>query len=161
MRKGVKNMAIRVILADNQEIMREGLRILIERQSDIKVVGEAENGKMAVKLVQELSPDVIIMGISMPNMNGIEATYQITKEFKDTKVIILSMYATKHYILKAFQAGALSYLLKTGSFIEIIHAIKAVINNETYITPSIASIIFDEFFHNVSNIKYLVSPIAL
>ena len=150
-------MSIRIVLADNHEIMREGLRTLIERQPDMTVIGEAGNGRMAIKITRKLLPDVVIMDISMPELDGIEATYQITNEFQDIKVIMLSIYDDKFYVIKAFEAGAMSYVLKESSINELIHAIKIVINNKIYINPDIANIMFEVFIHSQSSKKYLKS----
>ncbi len=150
-------MSIRIVLADNHEIMREGLRTLIERQPDMTVIGEAGNGRMAIKITRKLLPDIVIMDISMPDFNGIEATGQITNEFQDIKVIMLSIHDDRFYVIKAFEAGAMSYVLKESSINELIHAIKIVINNNIYINPEIANIMFEVFIRSQSINKYLKS----
>lgn len=152
-------MAIRIILAEDHKIMLEGLRSLIGKQSGITVIGEAGSGRMAVKLALELLPDIVIMDITMPDLNGIEATYQITSELQDTKVIILSMHDDKLYVIKAFKAGALGYLLKKSTFDELICAVQTVNNSEIYLSPGITDIVIENFVHSLSNNKSLSSSL--
>lgn len=122
-------MAIKIILADDHKIMLEGLRTLFKKQSDMAVVGEAGTGQMAVDMARELSPDIVIMDITMPDLNGIEAASRIRTESRDTKVIILSIHDDKLYVIKAFKAGVLGYLLKKSAFDELVRAIRTVNNN--------------------------------
>lgn len=150
-------MGIRIILADDHKIMLEGLRVLIEKQSDMTVVGEAETGQMAVDMAKELSPDIVIMDITMPDLNGIEAASRIRTESRDTNVIILSMHDDKLYVIKAFKAGVLGYLLKKSAFDELVHAIRTVNNNGIYISSAIANIVIDNFVRSLSNNKSLMS----
>ena len=105
-------MSVRILLADDHQILREGLIALLERQPGLKVVGEAENGRSALRLAKELSPDVVIMDISMPDLNGIEATRQILTEVPGAKVIALSMHCDRHFVRGMLKAGASGYLLK-------------------------------------------------
>lgn len=155
------DMDIRIILADNHTIMLEGLNALIKKQSDITVIGMAECGHEAVKLVQELLPDVIIMSLSIPYLNGVEATYQITSNFKDTKVIILSMHEDKYYVIKALKAGALGYLHKSCSFDEVIRAVQTVVNNKFYLSSNIAAKVFRHYVHALRNGGSLIpSPLT-
>jgi len=144
-------MAIRIILADDHKIVLEGLHTLIEKQQDMKIVGEAENGQVAVKLVSKHSPDVIIMDISMPDLNGIDAIRKITAESRNTKVVVLSIHDDKRYVMEAFKAGALGYLLKSSSSRELIYAIQTVISNKIYIDPSIANIMLEGVVCALSN----------
>lgn len=150
-------MGIRIILADDHKIMREGLRVLIEKQSDMTVVGEAETGQMAVDMAKELSPDIVIMDITMPDLNGIEAASRIRTESRDTNVIILSMHDDKLYVIKAFKSGVLGYLLKKSAFDELVRAIRTVNNNGIYISSAIANIVIDNFVRSLSNNKSLLS----
>ena len=144
-------MAIRIILADDHKIVLEGLHTLIEKQQDMEIIGEAKNGQMAVKLVSKHSPDFIIMDISMPDLNGIEAIHQITAESQNTKVIVLSMHDDKRYVIGAFNAGALGYVLKSSSSKELIQAIKTTSNNKIYIDPCIANYILEGFVYSLTN----------
>lgn len=128
---------IKVLLADDHTIVRQGMKHLLEEQADIKVVGEANNGNVAVKMAVELTPDVVILDIAMPLLNGIEAAKRIRKELPDCKILILSMYSHEHYIHQLLEAGVSGYLLKDSSGLEIIQAIRAAMNNETVMSPSI------------------------
>jgi len=109
-------MSIRVIIADDHKIVRNGLRSLIEKELDIEVVAEADNGRNAVRFVLELAPDVVIMDIAMPDLNGIEATRQIIAALTVTKVIALSMHADKRYVMEMLKAGASGYVLKDNAY---------------------------------------------
>lgn len=129
-------MNIKILIVDDHKLMREGLRILIEKQSGMKVVGDADNGRTAVKMVRELSPDIVIMDIAMPDLNGIEATHQIKSEFQNTRVVVLSMHADKRFVAKVLKMGASAYLLKDSAFEELVHAIHDVINNRIFLSPA-------------------------
>lgn len=131
-------MSITILIADDHKIVREGLRQLVEKQSDFKVVGEADNGIAAVKKAKELSPDVIIMDIGMPDLNGIEATRQIKAEFPNIKIIALTMHTDPQFAAEMLRAGASSYLLKDSSRDELTHAIQASLANKTYLSTAIA-----------------------
>ncbi|MBW2285939.1 MAG: response regulator transcription factor, partial [Deltaproteobacteria bacterium] len=126
---------ITVLLADDHTIVRQGLAKLLEGEPDIKIVGEAENGRESVKKAEELKPHVVVMDIAMPLLNGIEATRQIIKSRSDTKVIILSMHAHDRYISELFSLGASGYLLKDATGRDIIKAIRAALTGGTYLSP--------------------------
>lgn len=119
------DMSIRIVLADDHKIVRDGLRSLLEQQPDMQVVAEAENGSAAVQLVRELCPDVVIMDIAMPEMDGIEATRQIARQAAGVKVIGLSMYSDKHFTSEMLKAGAHSYLPKDCAFEQLAQAVRA------------------------------------
>ena len=138
-------MSIKIILADDHKIMRDGLRSLIEKQSDMTVVGEADNGRIALQLCQKLQPDIVVMDIGMPDLNGIEATSQIIGSKIATKVIALSMYSDKSFVSKMLMAGASGYLLKDCAVDELILAIKTVIENKVYISPAVAGTVIAEY----------------
>ena len=123
-------MSIRVLLVDDHRIMREGLRSLIDNQPDMEVVAEAEDGQTAVRLAQELSPDIVIMDVSMHDLNGIEATRQIVTTKPDIKVLALSMHADRRFVQGMLRSGALGYMLKDGAFEELIRAIYTVASNQ-------------------------------
>jgi len=139
------NKAITVVLADDHTIVRQGLAKLLEGESNLRVVGEAENGREAVAKVEELKPDIVIMDIAMPMLNGIEATRQIKKVCPKTKVIILSMYSHEHYIHELLETGVSGYLLKDSSGRDIINAIHAAIKDETFLSPSISKMVVDTY----------------
>ena len=152
-------MAIKILLADDHQIMLEGLRTLIRSQPGMTVVGEAEDGQTAVELALELLPDIAIMDITMPGLNGIDAASRITSESGNTKIIVLSMHADKMYVIKAFKAGVRGYLLKKSAFNELICAIQTVSDNGVYISSSIANIVIENFIRSLSNSRSLVSSI--
>ena len=136
---------IKVVLADDHQIVRHGLRSLLSAEPDIKVVGEADNGRAVVRLVQELSPQVVIMDISMPDLNGIEATRQILTDCSGVKVIALSMHSDSLFVLNMFKAGASGYLLKDCALEELVKAVRTVMNRKIYLSPSISDIVVKDF----------------
>ncbi len=136
---------IRVLIAEDHTIVRQGIAKLLEEQKNIQVVGEAINGKMAVEKALELKPDVIIMDIAMPILNGIEATKRIRKLLPESKVIILSMYSHEHYIHELLETGVSGYLLKDSSGRDIVNAIYAAMKNETYLSPGISKVVVENY----------------
>jgi DNA-binding NarL/FixJ family response regulator len=134
-------MTIRIVLADDHQIVRLGVRSLLEVEPDLKVVGEAENGEDALGLVTELCPDVVIMDISMPDVNGIEATRRILAQFPQTKVIALSMHSDSLFVMNMLKAGASGYLLKDCALEELVKAIRTVLREKTYLSVSISNLI--------------------
>lgn len=136
---------IRVLIADDHQVVREGLTSVLESKGDIEVVGLAADGREAVQRARELAPDVVIMDISMPNMNGVEATRQIKKESPQIGVVVLTMYGDEEYIFDLVRAGAAGYLLKDTDSAQIAKAIRAVSKGESMIHPSIAAKILNEF----------------
>jgi DNA-binding NarL/FixJ family response regulator len=144
-------MSIRVILADDHTILREGLRSLIDKEPGMEVVGEAGDGRTTARLVRDISPDVVIMDISMPHLNGIEATRQITNEFPDVKVISLSIYSDRRFVSEMIRAGASGYLIKDCAFGEVCHAIRVVVSNKIYLSPAIASIMVEDYLRQSPN----------
>jgi two-component system, NarL family, response regulator NreC len=130
-------MVKRAIIADDHKIMREGLRSLLEKSGDFECIAEAEDGYQAVTLAKELRPDIVIMDIAMPNLNGIEATRQIKSELPEIEVVVLSMHATRNYVLQVLQAGASAYLLKDSAFEELSTALLAISRGGMYLSPAI------------------------
>ncbi len=143
---------IRILLVDDHKILRDGICSLLKQYPDMEVVGESADGKLALRLVKELSPDIVIMDISMPELNGIEATRRILLEYPHVKVMALSMHYEKHFISEIFKAGASGYLLKDCAFDEMAHAIRIVIDNKTYIPPQIASLLVESLVNNSTSV---------
>ena len=138
-------MSIKIILADDHEILRHGLSKSFEQESDIKVIGQASDGHSAVDVVRELSPDVVIMDIGMPDLNGVEATRKIVKSHPKVKVIGLSMHSSDKYVREMFKAGASGYLLKNCPFEELTEAVRTVAGGKTYVSPAIGDMIVKEY----------------
>ena len=136
---------IKIILADDHQIVRHGLRSLLAAEPDMEVVGEADNGRAVVRLVQEKSPQVVIMDISMPDLNGIEATRQIMSDAPGIKVIALSMHSDSLFVLNMFKAGASGYLLKDCALEELVKAVRTVLNRKIYLSPGISDIVIKDF----------------
>ncbi|MEK6197245.1 MAG: response regulator transcription factor [Desulfobacterales bacterium] len=138
-------MSIRVLIADDHKIMLAGLRSLLEKQTDFEVVGEADNGRKAVKMAQEKTPDVVVMDVSMPDLNGIEATMQIIESLPKTRVIALSMHSDKRFVMGMLRAGASGYLLKDCASQELANAIVQVAGGKKYLSPEITGVVIDDF----------------
>ena len=141
-------MSISVFIADDHTVVRDGLRLLIETQSDMKVVSEASNGREAARQVLHTNPDVVIMDLAMPELNGVEATRQIRENCPATKVIILSMHSSSEHIFQALKAGAHGYLLKESAGMEVISAIRVVHSGKRYLSEKIGDQMIDEYIHN-------------
>ena len=141
-------MSISVFIADDHAVVRDGLRLLIETQSDMKVVSEASNGREAARQVLHANPDVVIMDLAMPELNGVEATRQIRENCPATKVIILSMHSSSEHIFQALKAGAHGYLLKESAGMEVISAIRVVHSGKRYLSEKIGDVMIDEYIHN-------------
>jgi two-component system response regulator NreC len=138
-------MSIRVLIADDHKIMLAGLRSLLEKQTDFEVVGEADNGRKAVQMAQEKTPDVVVMDVSMPDLNGIEATMQIVESLPKTRVIALSMHSDKRFVMGMLRAGASGYLLKDCASQELANAIVQVAGGKKYLSPEITGVVIDDF----------------
>jgi DNA-binding NarL/FixJ family response regulator len=138
-------MTIRVVLADDHRIIREGIRNLLDQEPDIDVVGEASDGREVILKNQELQPDVLIMDITMPNLNGIDATRKIIKQNPETRIIALSMHSDHHFVAEMLQAGATAYLLKDCVYDELVQAIQLVCQGKTYLSPEVASLLVKDY----------------
>ena len=136
-------MKTKILLVDDHKILRDGLCSLAKGYPDMDVVGEAADGRTAIRLVQELSPDVVIMDISMPDLNGIDATRRINSDYPDVKIIALSMHYEKQFVSEIFKAGASGYLIKDSAFDELEHAIRVVMDGKTYMNPQIANLVIE------------------
>ena len=140
---------IRIVLADDHTIMRHGLRSVLERQPDFAVVGEASNGREAVDVIAQENPDVAVMDIAMPLLNGIEAAKKITEERLKTAVVILSMHSDESYILRALRAGARGYLLKDSAENDLIQAIRAVYAGKAFFSPAVSRVLADDYLRQI------------
>ncbi|MBN1475196.1 response regulator transcription factor [Candidatus Sumerlaeota bacterium] len=138
-------MRARVILADDHQMMREGLRTVLEQQSGVEVVGEADDGRGALRMVEELAPHVVVMDVGMPELNGIEATRQITSKHPAVKVVALSIHCDRRYVLEMLEAGASAYVVKEAAASDLIDAIHAVMRNRKYLSPQITDVVVDSY----------------
>jgi two-component system response regulator NreC len=136
---------IKILVADDHKIVRDGLRTLIEKENGMEVIAEAEDGRSAVKQAKKLLPDIVIMDITMPDLNGIDATRAIFEEAPGVKIIALSMHSDRRFVSGMLEAGASGYLLKDSAFEELATAIRAVVANQIYLSPKIADIVVRRF----------------
>ena len=150
-------MIITVFLADDHRVLRDGLRILLETQDDIEVVGEAENGKEAIDSIIKMRPNVVVMDITMPELNGIEAAQVIHEDLPDTGIVILSIHSDLEHIFRALQAGAQGYLLKESAGSEVISAVRAVYLGRRYLSPSIRDTLTEAYMQD----HQIQSPLEL
>src|SRR5208337_4381496 len=149
---------IRVLIADDHQIVRDGLRSLLEKEGDIQVVGLAKEGRTALKMVGDLAPQVVVMDVSMPDLNGIQAAHLISKDFPEVKVIALSMHNAPRMVINMIQAGAAGYLIKDCASRELSEAIRLVVNkNQTYLSPGIAGIVVQKCLADSSIFTVLTS----
>lgn len=135
----------RVLLVEDKQMMRKGLLHLLDREPDIEVIGEAEDGREAIQQARELQPDVVVMDISMPGLNGVEATRQIRQRQPAIKVVALTNHPDEEYIFRLLKLGATGYVLKTAAPEDLVDAIRAVLAGDTYLSPSVQSIVAREF----------------
>lgn len=136
---------LRLALADDHTMMRSGLRLLLEREPDFSIVGEAGDGRQAIEIVETQSPDIVIMDVAMPNLNGIEAARRITNAHPQTAIIILSMHSDESYVLRALNAGARGYLLKDSAESDLIAAVRAVSEGKAFFSPAISKLLVEDY----------------
>jgi two-component system, NarL family, response regulator NreC len=144
--------AIRILLADDHVVMRSGLRLLLERQPNLQVVCEAADGQEAVRLAAAEKPEVVIMDIAMPHLNGVEATRQIVTRNPETAVVILSMHSDESYVLRSLKAGARAYLLKDSAEADLIAAIHAIEEGKSFFSPGVRRILKEDFMHQLAKL---------
>lgn len=145
-------MSVRILLADDHAIVRQGLRSLLEKEPDMEVVGEAEDGRVALNLVRERAPDIVIMDITMPNLNGVDATHEIVSEFPKVKVIALSIHSHKRFVADMLKAGVFGYILKECLFDEFVQAIRTVAGGGTYLSPRITGVVVEDYVERLSTV---------
>jgi two-component system response regulator NreC len=142
-------MSVRILLADDHKIVRDGLRSLIVAQTGMDVIAEAPDGRTAVKLAQQLNPDIVILDISMPDLNGIDAARRISSDAPKVKIIALSMHSESRYVKEVFKSGASGYLLKECAFEELAGAIRTVLEDQIYLSPPVAHVVLRDFFDDI------------
>jgi len=140
---------INVLLADDHTVMRAGLRLVLEREAGFRVIGEAGDGREAVVLAEKLKPDVVVLDIAMPNLNGIEAARQICDKLPGAAVVILSMHSDESYVLRALKSGARAYLLKDSAVADLITAIKSVTEGKAFFSPAISRMIVEDYMRKM------------
>jgi DNA-binding NarL/FixJ family response regulator len=150
-------MTITVFLADDHRVLRDGLRILLESQDDIQVVGDAENGNKAIEGILSAEPNVAVMDITMPELNGIDAAQVVHETLPETGIVILSIHSDLEHVFRALQAGAQGYLLKESAGSEVISAVRAVYLGRRYLSPSIRDAVTEAYMHN----RQVQSPLEL
>ena len=141
--------SIRVLLADDHKLIRAGLRLVVDQQPDLSVVGEADDGRQAVDLARCLKPDVVVMDIGMPNLNGIEAARQIREIRQDAAVVMLSMHSDEGYVLRALGAGARAYLLKDSATSDLVQAIRAVVDGKSFFSPAVSKVLLQDYMRKL------------
>jgi len=140
-----KRSKLRLVLADDHNMMRSGLRLLLEREAGFSVVGEASDGREAIEITDAQTPDVVVMDVAMPNLNGIEAARRVTTSHPNTSVIILSMHSDESYVLRALNAGARGYLLKDSAESDLIAAVYAVSEGKAFFSPAISKLLVEDY----------------
>jgi DNA-binding NarL/FixJ family response regulator len=142
--------SIRIVLADDHTVMRAGLRLLLEREADFAVVGEADNGRVTAQLAEQESPDVIVMDIAMPSLNGIEAARQIVGKNPKINIVVLSMHADESYVMRALKAGARAYLLKDSAQADLIRAVRAVTAGKSFFSPAVSKLLLEDYVRQLN-----------
>jgi DNA-binding NarL/FixJ family response regulator len=152
-------MTTNIILADDHQVMREGLKSLLNQQKDMEVIGEADDGQAAVRLTKKLEPDIVVLDIGMPNMNGIQATQHIVAEVPNTKVLALSMHSDHQFVVKMLQAGASGYLLKDCALEELVSAVRDITNGKFYLSKDVTGVVISDYINKIKAIDSIGQPI--
>lgn len=140
---------IRILLADDHQLMRRGVRLMLEREPDLTVVGEASDGREAVALAKSLKPELVVMDVGMPNLNGIEAAHQMTLDNRELAIVMVSMHSDETYILRALKAGARGYLLKDSAEADLIKAVHAVAGGKSFFSPVVSKLLLDDYIRKL------------
>lgn len=151
-------MTIKIILADDHNVLREGLKSLLNQQQDFEVIGEADNGRDAVRLTKKLEPDIVVLDIGMPNMNGIQATQHIVAEVPDTKVLALSMHSDHQFVVKMLQAGASGYMLKDCAYEELISAVRDINAGKFYLSKDVTGVVINNYINMIQAVDAVSHP---
>jgi two-component system, NarL family, response regulator NreC len=146
----VSTKTIRILLADDHTVMRSGLRLLLERQPNLQVVGEAADGRQAVDMAAAEKPDVVVMDIAMPHLNGVEAARQIALRSPETAIVILSMHSDESYVIRSLKAGARAYLLKDSAEADLIAAIHAITEGKSYFSAAVTKLLKEDYMHRLT-----------
>lgn len=141
---------MRILLADNHKLFCEGLRTLFAKQPGVEIVGEANNGRLAVRMAHELSPDLVVMDIGMPELNGMDATRQIRSELPRVKVLAVSMYSDRQYVAGMLSAGASGYVVKDSAFGELAQAVQVVMGGGRYLSPEIVGVVVEDYVQRLA-----------
>jgi len=141
---------IRILIADDHSIVRDGLKALVEKEPGLEVVAEATNGLEAIGLVEKLAPDIVIMDVAMPDLNGIEATRQLTSKDSTIKIIALSMHSDRRFVIEMLRAGAMGFMLKDSAFEELVEAIKSVYRGRAFLSSSIVDVVVTDYVRNLA-----------
>jgi two-component system, NarL family, response regulator NreC len=142
---------IRILLADDHAVVRAGFKMILSAQADMEIVGEAGNGREAVEAAEELKPDIVVMDVAMPELNGIEATRRLASSLPHTRVIALSMHKDSFYVRETLRAGARGYLLKDSPAGDLVSAVRAVASGESYLSPAVSNAVLDDYRRHVTN----------
>ena len=142
---------IRILLADDHAVVRQGFKMILDAQADMEIVGEAANGRQAVDLAEQLRPDVVVMDVSMPELNGIEATRRLASSLPRARVVALSMHKDSVYVREILRAGARGYLLKDSGAADLVAAIRAVASGESYLSPAVSNAVLDDYRRLATN----------
>jgi two-component system response regulator NreC len=142
---------IRILLADDHAVVRQGFKMILGAQTDMEIIGEAGNGRDAVELAESLRPDIIVMDVAMPELNGIEATRRLAASLPHTRIVALSMHKDSVYVREILRAGARGYLLKDSGAADLVSAVRAVASGEGYISPAVSSSVLDDYRRHVTN----------
>jgi two-component system response regulator NreC len=142
---------IRILLADDHAVVRQGFKMILDAQSDMEIVGEAGNGREAVELAEKLRPDIVVMDVAMPELNGIEATRRVVSALPHSRIVALSMHKDSVYVREILRAGARGYLLKDSVAEDLVAAIRAVASGEGYLSPGVSNAVLDDYRRHVTN----------